>query len=320
MKTKDVILAALILLGLLALSSASAQAAVFGWSDYQRHWFEFEAGREYWTYESGTLYNGTTITNETATMGYENITELGHDDVSDVVVFEVSAGTVIASGNYTLDYQYGNVTMDEYNPDDVVNETLVLCTNASAGDNVTNNANGLVSGTLVLFNTTSGAAVPTGDYTITASTGNVVCTNDSSPYQGINVSANYTFYNASWAVGINYTWANKLSINCTPLELDSGTIDVFVKKIQFLNLGARRRVSLWNGAYVVNSDDGTLIDDTNIMGKGWYVNNATNYDALDFNNYRDGWDRTNTYSLRVDDVTINSTGILVNVLCKYRVR
>lgn len=320
MKAKDLFIAAILFITMMILSTAPVQAAVFGWSDYQKTWFEFEAAKEYWTYESGTLYNGTTITNETAVMGYGNITQLGKDDVSSVVVFEVSVGTIIGSGNYTVNYQSGNITMDEYNQDAVVNETNVLCTNATSGDNVTNNANGIVSGTLVLFNTTSGAAVPTGDYTVTATTGNVVCTNDSSPYQGVNVSANYTFYNASWAVGINYTWANKLSINCTPQEVDGGTTTTFVKKIQFLKLGASRRVSLWNSAYVVNSTDGTLVDASNIMGKGWYVNNATGYDELEFKNYRDGFDTTNTYNLRVDDITLNSTAILVNVLCKYRTR
>ena len=313
MRIKDLLLASLIFL-LVLLSSANAQAAIFGWSDYQMEYFAAKAAKEYWTVASATLYNGTTITNETHILGYGNITGLGHDDVYGLAVFDVHTGISLDTSNYTVDYQAGNITLSAYKEISVVNETNLLLTNASGGDNLTYNDVGIKEDSVVLFNTTSGATVPSSDYTVNHDNGNIVLVNDSSPYNGVNVSANYTYYNESWPVGINYSWYNKVPVNCTPVQ-ESST-QAFIKKIQFLELGGLKRIGLWKGDYVVSATDGSQASTDNIMGGVWYVNNATNYDVISFD--KPYWSSTKRFALRVDDISLNSTGVKVNVVCGYR--
>ena len=313
MRIKDLLLAGIIFL-LVLLSSVNAHAAIFGWSDYQREYFTAKSAKEYWTVASATLYNGTTITNETHILGYGNITELSHDDVYDVVVFDVHTGTSLGAGNYSADYQAGNITLSAYQEISVVNETNLLLTNASGGDNLTYNDVGIKEDSVVLFNTSSGAVVPSGDYTVNYDNGNIVLVNDSSPYNGVNVSANYTYYNDSWPVGVNYSWYNKVPVNCTPVQ-ESAT-QAFIKKIQFLELGGLKRIGLWKNDYVVSATDGSQASTDNIMGDAWYVNNATDYDVISFD--KPYWSSTKRFALRVDDVSLNSTSVKVNVVCGYR--
>lgn len=287
-------------------------------TDLQNDYYNSEASPEYWTYTSGTLNNsGNTTITKTVTLTYGNSVELGEDDIKSLAIVDGESAGTVGSGNYTLKYQTGNLTLDEYQVEKLTVNEQILCTNASGGRNVTQKTYGVVSGSLNVLNESSNVTLGTGNYTFDYDIGNLLCVSGSA-YVNKNVSVNYSYYNATWIVNATFVWYNKLKINCTPAELDSGTIDAFIKEIKFLELGSSKRVQLWIGDYVVNDSDGGAKDANNIFGDGWYVNNATGLDTLTFG--KPTWANDEQFVLRIDDPASLDGTVKVNVLCKYRIR
>lgn len=117
---KNILLVCLSLLLLVSLSGCVSQydTGVRTLSGYQRNYYESQAAEEYRTFVAGPFENNTLITNESATFTYNTNTALSYDDVFSIVVYDNGDGsTVVASGNYSVNYQTGNINLTSYNQD-----------------------------------------------------------------------------------------------------------------------------------------------------------------------------------------------------------
>lgn len=303
----------IIFLFLLVLSSFEASAVLLSWNDFSNLYFETRASDGYWTTATGLFYNTSLddIVGEAVTLTYGSATSLAHSEVTSISM----NGSSISSSDYTINYSAGTITQNTYRNVSVTGEVILL-TNATGGRNLTKVGAGVIS--VVLYNTSTNATISSTQYTLTSSTGNIILTNSSNTYNGVNVSANYTYYNTSWPVSVNYTFYNKISINCTPPNEAGNTVDSFVREIRAVELTGKKRVELWKGTSVVNPSTGTAISSNNFMQGSWYIENTTGKDVISFD--RSYWNSNNLYSLKVQDGVNNATSVTFNILCKYRVR
>lgn len=305
---------------LLTIMSLSVTALPLGLADLQNLFYQRNAQPEYFTSVSGVFVNGTSVVGETVHLIINQSVSLNNGNINSLVVWSSADGVVISSSNFTADYGNGRINMTDLYVQKVLFESINLTNLSVGGSLVSRSVWGIVANVNVaVMNRTSNVSINSNDWVFNYSNGRLLLVNDSSPYKNQIVVINYSFYNNTRTVLVNYSRNNKLAINCSPQS--PNPTDAFVKSMQFVGLTGQKKVGLWKGNFVVNSTTGTQSGVNNIMGDGALVRNITGYDTVELAS--PVWSNNGgAFSLFVHDSAgaANNTDIVVNVVCGYRFR